>query len=58
MRPSSADPQLLELKGGDKFTGNVDNCTLTTKIENRMAFYPARYRRHRHHHSSTWLAAA
>lgn len=32
----SDDPQLLELKGGDKFTGNVDNCTLTTKIENRM----------------------
>ena len=33
----SDDPQLIELKGGDKFTGSVDNDgTLTTKIENRM----------------------
>ena len=32
----SDDPQLIELKGGDKFTGEVPTGTLTTKIENRM----------------------
>lgn len=30
------DPQLIELKGGDKFTGSVDNSSLTISIENRM----------------------
>lgn len=32
----SDDPQLLELKGGDDFTGEVSTGALTTKIENRM----------------------
>lgn len=30
------DPQLIELKGGDKFTGSVDNGSLTISIQNRM----------------------
>lgn len=30
------NPKLIELKGGDKFTGSVDNCSLTISIENRM----------------------
>lgn len=32
----SDDPQLLELKGGDDFTGEVSTGALTTKIQNRM----------------------
>ena len=30
------NPKLIELKGGDKFTGSVDNGSLTISIENRM----------------------
>lgn len=30
------NPQLIELKGGDKFTGSVDNSSLTISIQNRM----------------------
>lgn len=30
------NPKLIELKGGDKFTGSVDNSSLTISIENRM----------------------
>lgn len=32
----SDNPQLTELKGGDKFTGSVDNSSLTISIQNRM----------------------
>lgn len=32
----AADPKLIELKGGDKFTGSVDNGSLTANIQNRM----------------------
>lgn len=30
------NPQLIELKGGDKFTGSVDKGSLTISIQNRM----------------------
>lgn len=30
------NPKLIELKGGDKFTGSVDNGSLTANIQNRM----------------------
>ncbi len=30
------NPKLIELKGGDKFTGSVDNGSLTISIQNRM----------------------
>lgn len=30
------NPKLIELKGGDKFTGSVDNSSLTISIQNRM----------------------
>lgn len=30
------NPKLIELKGGDKFTGSVDNDSLTISIQNRM----------------------
>ena len=30
------DPKLISLAGGDKFTGNVSNGTLTTAIENKL----------------------
>lgn len=33
---SSDDPQLISLAGGNKFTGNVSNGTLTTEIENKL----------------------
>lgn len=32
----AADPTLIELKGGNKFTGSVDNGSLTISIQNRM----------------------
>ena len=32
----SDNPQLTELKGGDKFTGSVDNSSLTISIQTRM----------------------